>query len=88
MTCECIGCGCTDDEACDGGCSWALLNDEAGMGICTNCIEAFDDPQARLAEAAAGAAPRWEDDSEEDVDAGGLILPGDPEYYSTLRGGR
>jgi hypothetical protein len=77
---ECIGCGCTDEAACEGGCSWSLINDEAGLGICSSCFDAFDDPVARLAEAAAGEAPRWEDDSE-DARESPLILPGDPEYH-------
>lgn len=81
---ECIGCGCTDDEACAGGCSWSLINEGARMGICSNCVELFDDAQARLDEAAGGRAPRWEAD--EDDNDSGLILPGDPEFAGALRG--
>jgi len=32
----CVGCGCTDDCACDGGCSW-LMRDGEGSGVCSNC---------------------------------------------------
>lgn len=34
---ECVGCGCTDAQACPGGCSWAAVEEEAGIGLCTNC---------------------------------------------------
>jgi hypothetical protein len=35
----CIGCGCTDDRACAGGCHWLV---EAGANsVCSNCPE-FD----------------------------------------------
>lgn len=33
----CIGCGCTDDRACPGGCSWAQ------PGICSQCVERADE---------------------------------------------
>lgn len=29
---ECIGCGCTEKRACEGGCSWAR------EGLCTRCV--------------------------------------------------
>jgi Fe-S-cluster-containing dehydrogenase component len=32
----CIGCGCTDHEACPGGCSWAP--NEVGVDICSRCV--------------------------------------------------
>lgn len=31
----CRVCGCTDDAACDGGCSWS----DATETICSNCVE-------------------------------------------------
>jgi hypothetical protein len=85
---ECIGCGCTDTDACQGergrACHWVHV--QGTVGICSSCVEAFDDPVARLTEAAAGAAPRWCADDEEDEDGSSLILPGDPEFVETLRG--
>lgn len=33
----CIGCGCTDDQACHGGCSWTQ------PGICSRCADRTDD---------------------------------------------
>lgn len=33
----CIGCGCTDQEACPGGCSWASLVPP----ICSGCADLF-----------------------------------------------
>lgn len=32
---KCIGCGCTDERACPGGCSWATTTPP----ICSNCIQ-------------------------------------------------
>lgn len=76
---ECIGCGCTDEQACEGGCAWVLVDEASGLGVCSRCEEAFDDPHERLAEAALGFAPRWEADDERRP--GELILPGDPEFH-------
>ena len=33
----CIGCGCNDDYACNGGCSWIRLDRKAGLGVCSEC---------------------------------------------------
>ena len=36
----CLGCGCTDLHACDDDgvpCSWAAVNRERGIGICSRC---------------------------------------------------
>jgi hypothetical protein len=35
----CIGCGCTDECACEGGCSW-LVND-GRVGVCSCCRRAL-----------------------------------------------
>lgn len=50
--CACIHCGCTDSNACDGGCSWLVVDRDRGLGVCTSCAE---DEQA-AAEALAHAA--------------------------------
>lgn len=37
---QCIVCGCTDDDGCDGGCSW--VEAESGMAeydLCTQCVD-------------------------------------------------
>lgn len=34
----CVGCGCTQDCACPGGCYWAYVNEDRGVGICSTCI--------------------------------------------------
>ena len=33
--CCCIVCGCTDSDACDGGCSWIEVDRAAGTGLCS-----------------------------------------------------
>jgi hypothetical protein len=38
-TAVCIGCGCTDTNACDGGCSWLRVDRAAGLGVCSECPE-------------------------------------------------
>lgn len=35
----CIGCGCTDTCACDGGCYW--LHVQGGVGVCSSCSHAL-----------------------------------------------
>jgi hypothetical protein len=44
----CIGCGCTDQCACDGGCSWLARYGDAG--VCSRCKQAIGpwDAGARL----------------------------------------
>lgn len=33
----CIGCGCDDDHACRGGCSWLAVDRSDGLGVCSGC---------------------------------------------------
>jgi hypothetical protein len=35
----CIGCGCADDRACDGGCHWLVRDEEDDRGVCSRCID-------------------------------------------------
>lgn len=37
-TCVCVGCGCTTENACLGGCSWIVQDLEEGIGICSKCV--------------------------------------------------
>lgn len=80
----CIGCGCTDDEACEGGCHWVAVGPRGISGLCSSCeelgiIELEGDELAQeLADTEAQA----------DAEESSLILPGDPEYSATLRGQR
>jgi hypothetical protein len=37
----CAGCGCTDDRACAGGCSWLAVDRVARAGVCSNCQTAL-----------------------------------------------
>lgn len=34
---RCIHCGCTDSQACAGGCSWVWVNRHTGKGVCSSC---------------------------------------------------
>lgn len=36
---KCVGCGCTDQRACPGGCTWLAVDRAAGDGVCSNCSE-------------------------------------------------
>jgi hypothetical protein len=42
---KCIGCGCTDTQACEPfGCHWLVVDRGAGRGVCSSCpseIRAF-----------------------------------------------
>jgi len=33
----CVGCGCSDDRACEGGCSWLAVDRGKGIGVCSRC---------------------------------------------------
>lgn len=34
----CIGCGCNDNFACNGGCYWIRLDRTEGLGVCSECF--------------------------------------------------
>lgn len=72
---ECLGCGCSDDEACDGGCEWLRVDYDRGLGVCSNCP---DDVAHFDAMAEEAAAPAFGSEPES------LLLPGDVEYSQTL----
>jgi len=38
----CVGCGCSDNCACDGGCEWLDIDPSSGFGICSECSWALD----------------------------------------------
>lgn len=38
----CIGCGCTDERACEGGCFWLRLDRIVGLGVCSECADHED----------------------------------------------
>jgi ParB/RepB/Spo0J family partition protein len=43
----CIGCGCDDDHACEGGCTWLRVDRQSGKGVCSSCpdhVEQWDNP--------------------------------------------
>jgi hypothetical protein len=39
MEIVCIGCGCTDERSCEGGCHWLAVNEDRCIGVCSNCPE-------------------------------------------------
>lgn len=93
----CIGCGCEDEEACEGGCSWIAISPSERVGLCSACglgaIGAVDADEAEFAceeaerEWARERADQYAIDQDERSDPH-LILPRDPEFAGTLRGHR
>jgi hypothetical protein len=83
----CIGCGCDDDHACEGGCSWLRIDRDESLGVCSSCAHveaAWDSGERDLSDAAMEHAA--EIAAEDDVPAEpSLILPGDVTYTDTLR---
>lgn len=35
----CIGCSCSDNQACPDGCHWLRVDYDEGRGVCSNCEE-------------------------------------------------
>jgi hypothetical protein len=80
----CIGCGCSENDACRGGCHWVHEAEIAPLGICSSCVGEYDDPIEEL----AAADLDWQEDSGVDEDTSDLLLPAYPEFHETLRGAR
>lgn len=38
---RCVACGCTEERACPGGCSWMLQFKHANAGVCSQCWDEF-----------------------------------------------
>lgn len=36
---RCIGCGCTQARACEGGCAWVSVDHGRGWGVCSSCMD-------------------------------------------------
>jgi hypothetical protein len=34
----CVHCGCTDSNACAGGCGWAIKHQATLTGVCSQCV--------------------------------------------------
>lgn len=81
----CIGCDCTEVMACRGGCFWAYKSELQTLGICSNCVADFDEPEEALLEVARECLDAF-DPPELDIDDRGLMLPGDAGYAAILRG--
>lgn len=83
----CIGCGCDDDHACAGGCSWLRIDRHECIGVCSNCPEhetRWDAEDRELSDAAMEHAAELAA-AEEAPEEPSLILPGDVTYVETLR---
>jgi hypothetical protein len=50
---SCIGCGCTDDAACQEGCYWLMVDRDLSRGVCSCCPGA----RARFRDLVAGRQP-------------------------------
>ena len=79
----CIGCGCTDDDACPEGCSWLRLDREDCVGVCSSCPVWTTDWDAGEREPSDEAMDADALRATESI-APGLILPDDAEYHKTL----
>ena len=44
----CIGCGCDDNHACAGSCSWLMVDRATGRGVCSQCPEVLEAFQGEL----------------------------------------
>jgi hypothetical protein len=93
----CIGCGCTDEKACDGGCFWVAISPSELAGACSSCCQSglIAERGTELAQEIAEIEGEWiadqasigQDYSEFDRDTR-LILPGSSEFAGVLRGYR
>lgn len=93
----CIGCGCTDEEACEGGCYWVAKSPGELAGACSACVKTGLIP-VRGVELAQELLDVESDSIADEIATGPdyaeidrdprLILPGDPEFAGTLRGYR
>lgn len=48
---HCIGCGCDQINACDGGCEWLRVDHAHGRGVCSECeqhLERWDAGRRRF----------------------------------------
>jgi len=92
----CIRCGCTDDRACIGGCSWTRVSHASvdchgrtwppgAVGICSACDDGVPDPRfVRLGDFDEFNQDELlpdDDMTEYDFEGPSLILPGDPEFH-------
>jgi hypothetical protein len=93
----CIGCGCEDDEPCEGGCYWVAKSPVELAGACSTCCQSglIAVRGLELAQELIEVENEWIADQISigadyaDIDRDPrLILPGDPEYAGTLRAHR
>jgi len=81
----CVECGCTESQACPGGCSWVELNKDTNEGLCSKCvvdIAAREDVQL--------VTPRWVDwdapvDPETLMEPVGFVLREGADWMLVLR---
>lgn len=84
----CIGCGCDDERACVGKCSWIRIDAVLGIGVCSSCPEdvaRWDAGDRLFTEEAEQELRREFTDEAPPDDEPGLIVPGDFAYDETLR---
>jgi hypothetical protein len=43
----CVYCGCTDSQACSGGCSWVQKHRHTPTGVCSGCMSHLIPPLIR-----------------------------------------
>ncbi len=50
---ECVVCGCSESAACEGGCSWIVVDRARGAGVCSSCAASKEEAEAQLTDAVA-----------------------------------
>jgi hypothetical protein len=43
----CVGCGCTDREGCEQGCTWLGVNRANATGVCSSCPDSLQEWEAK-----------------------------------------
>jgi hypothetical protein len=39
---RCVGCACSDEKRCPGGCTWSRVDRYSRMGVCSRCATGKD----------------------------------------------
>lgn len=45
---RCFSCRCTDEAACEGGCSWLAIDYTGNVGVCSSCADSVARAESML----------------------------------------